>query len=265
MELQFDHIVHFIEGHPKKAIKEWQKQGIQGAMGGSHEKWGTYNSLLYARTSYIEFLAMENKVNAETCDNPLISQLVSDLHNGEGIGQICFRTTNIEKLKKELEEKGCSTLPIFPGSRKRQDGSIIHWKMLFIKGESTLPFPFFIEWGQSDEVRFKELKEMDMIDGKLEKHQIKSILFACRNAEQSASEWSRLFDFPIKSIGLDSVSSLKKATVLSGNTEIIFCEPLNEEGMIYHTLQSRGERPFSIQFGPQLFHGTFSLYGSFYQ
>ncbi|MEH7346857.1 VOC family protein [Bacillus sp. JJ1532] len=265
MELQLDHIVHFIKGDPKKAIEAWQKLGLQAVMGGSHEKWGTFNSLLYNSTSYIEFLAIENEEIAQNSDNPLITQLVSDLQREEGIGQICFRTTDILTVKKELEKKGCKTFPIFPGSRKRKDGSTIKWKMLFLNQESTLPLPFFIEWEQQDEDRFNELKNLGMMDQKLEKHRIQSISFACKNGEKSAKEWSGLFDFPITYTVNNSDSSTKKTTIDCGSTKIIFCEPLDEKGIIYNTLKLRGERPFSVQLVPEILTQPISLFGSHYQ
>ncbi|WNS73521.1 VOC family protein [Bacillus sp. DTU_2020_1000418_1_SI_GHA_SEK_038] len=265
MELQLDHIVHFIKGSPKKAIDEWEKIGYQAVIGGSHEKWGTFNSLLYNSTSYIEFLAVEDEGIAQNSDNPLISQLVSDLHKGEGIGQICFRTNDILTVKNELEKKGCKTFPIFPGSRKRQDGSTIKWKMLFIKQESTLPSPFFIEWEQQDEDRYNELKKLGMVDQKLAKHQIQSINFACNNGEESAKEWSQLFDFPISHTEKDRESSLIKTTINCGTTKIIFCEPLDANGIVYDTLKLRGERPFLVQLEPELLTQPIFLFGSCYQ
>ena len=265
MELQLDHIVHFINGNPNKAIEEWEKLGFKAVMGGSHEKWGTFNSLIYNSTSYIEFLAIENEELAQNSDNPLIRQLVTDLQREEGIGQICFRTTDILSVKNELENKGCKTFPIFPGSRKRKDGTTIKWKMLFINQESPLPLPFFIEWEQQDEDRFNELKKLGMMDQKLEKHRIQSISIACKNGEESAKEWSQLFDFPITHIESDPESFTKKTTINCGSTEIIFCEPLDEKGIVDQTLKLRGERPFLIQLDPQFMTKPISLFGSYYQ
>lgn len=265
MDLQLDHIVHFLSDHPNKAIMEWKKLGYKAVMGGSHESWGTFNSLLYSSISYIEFLAVENQTIAEQSDNPLIIQLITDLRNGDGIGQICFRTKDIVMLKEQLKNKGITTFPIFHGCRKRHDGSMIRWKMLFMKEKASLPFPLFIEWEQMDEDRFEELKVLGMTDKKLENHSVKSIFIACYNAEKTAKEWTRLFDFPIINNNFVVNFSTKSIVLQCGSLELVFCESLSQEGVIHETLKSRGERPFFIQFQPMLFDKPTSLFHSYYQ
>ncbi|QED47875.1 VOC family protein [Cytobacillus dafuensis] len=265
MDLQLDHLVHFISDHPNKAVMEWKKLGYKAVMGGSHESWGTFNSLLYSSTSYIEFIAVENQTIAEQSDNPLIKQLITDLKNRDGIGQICFRTKDLVMMKEQLNKKGITTFPIFPGSRKRQDGSMIRWKMLFIKEKASFPFPFFIEWEQNDEDRFIELKALSVTDKKLENHSVKSVFIACYNAEKTAMEWTRLFDFPIINNNFVVNFSTKSIVLQCGSTELIFCESLNQEGIIHETLKSRGERPFFIQFQPMLFEKPISVFHSHYQ
>lgn len=140
--MQLDHIVHFIKRNPQEIIDYLSVRNIKAVQGGRHEKWGTYNSLLYLNSSYIEFLAIENKATAMQSDNPLVQQAVQDLATFEGLGQVCFRTENIEALKQELNEKGYKTYPIFPGERMRADGQMIKWKMLFLQAKREVPFPF---------------------------------------------------------------------------------------------------------------------------
>lgn len=164
MTLQIDHIVHFIHRHPKEIVDILKEKGFKAIMGGQHEHWGTYNSLLYSKKSYIEFLSVENKEVANKSDNPLIQQLTNFIKYGEGLGQVCFRTNNILQLKEMLIDQGYSTSKIINGSRKREDGKMIRWKMLFITDECELPYPFFIEWEQTDMERLKDLSEQGLID-----------------------------------------------------------------------------------------------------
>lgn len=264
MKLALDHIVHFIQQHPKVAVEVWKKHGYHAVMGGRHEKWGTYNSLLYVGEAYIEYLAIENINIAAQSDNPLIIQFVNDFTSGEGLGQICFRTSNIHELKEQLEKKGCQTYPIFNGSRKRQDGSMIKWKMLFIKDSSSLPNPFFIEWQQEDSVRMKELKELGYLDDRLGKHSIHSIKVAVNDCEAAAKDWERLFHFTLNGIYIDEHSSMKKAILKAESFEIHFCQPLNEESFIHNILRKRGERPFEINFAPNLVPSSFCLFSGIY-
>lgn len=264
MNLALDHIVHFIKEHPNVAVEKWKMRGFHAVMGGSHEKWGTYNSLLYVGEAYIEYLTIENTEIAAKSANPLILQLVRDLTNGEGFGQICFRTNNMVDLKEQIENKGYQTYPIFNGSRKKQDGSIIRWKMLFIKDSSSLPYPFFIEWEQEDSARMKDLKDLGYLDESLTKHSIHFIQVAVNDCESAARDWANIFDCTLPDIHMDEHSSVKKA-VLKGETfEIHFCQPHSEDSPIHNILCKRGERPFEIHFDPVLDTKSFTLFGSQY-
>lgn len=264
MDIKLDHIVHFLNRHPIDAVHEWKKLGYHAVMGGSHEYWGTFNSLMYLSSAYIEFLAIENESIANHSNNLLISQLVKDLKNGEGIGQICFRTTNIEVIKQQLENNGYQTFPIFNGSRKRQDGKTIAWKMLFINEGSMLPYPFFIEWEQDDIERYNDLRNVGMIDSRLETYTIQTIYYAAQDCERVAKEWSQIFALPISEFIQDSNLNVKAMRVKIDSTEILFCEPLEKKGIVYDTLKTRGERPFQIITSPQLQKESFSLFGSCY-
>lgn len=265
MNLALDHIVHFIQHHPNAAVEEWEKLGFHAVMGGSHENWGTFNSLLYVGESYIEYLAIENIAIAAKSDNPLISQFVKDLPNGEGIGQICFRTNNMLQLKEVLEAKGCKTYPIFNGSRKRQDGTMIKWKMLFIKDQSSLPYPFFIEWEQENSIRMKDLKALGYLDERLMEHSIHSIYVAVNDCEFAARDWANLFHFVLTDIHIDEQLALKKAILKGKSFEIHFCQPLHEESSISKILAKRGERPFKINFEPSLEVESISLFSVKYK
>lgn len=264
MDLKIDHIVHFIKHHPEEAVKEWKKLGYHAVMGGSHTQWGTFNSLLYIGLSYIEYLAIEDIHIASQSENPLISQIVSDLHHGEGFAQICFRTSDIFRVKEQLEKKGCKTFPVFNGSRKRQDGSTIHWKMLFINEKQALPYPFFIEWEEADANRFKDLKLLNMIDQNLENHQIQALFIATNDCEKTAKEWSRLLELPIIPPSVDSLYTSKKTGVRIDMMDIIFFEPMSKDGIVYETLKSKGERPFLVQIHPPLKNEPITLFSSIY-
>ncbi|MEK4969884.1 VOC family protein [Cytobacillus sp. FSL R7-0696] len=191
--MQLDHIVHFIKRNPQEIIDYLSVMNIKAVQGGRHEKWGTYNSLLYLNSSYIEFLAIENKATAMQSDNPLVQQAVQDLATFEGLGQVCFRTENIEVLKQELNEKGYKTYPIFPGERMRADGQMIKWKMLFLQAKREVPFPFFIQWQQDDHTRYEEFKSLGMIDQQLIHTKIKDIKYIVESPEETAAEWRELF------------------------------------------------------------------------
>lgn len=176
-------------------------------------------------------------------DNPLIKQLTEEIRLGEGIGQICFRTNNIEKLQSELTGKGFETFPIFDGSRKRADGSILSWKMLFIKENPDYIYPFFIDWGMEDDNRFEELEQLGLIDEKLATKEIAAVYIASKDFEKSAAAWQEIIPASGSDVYISNDGKEKRASILIGSVKIIFCQPLYENGRTMEVLRKRGRSP----------------------
>lgn len=252
MNLALDHLVHFIKAEPSEPVKKWGDVGYKAVLGGSHENWGTYNSLLYIGQSYIEFLSIESNHIAAAAENPLIKQLTDELPSGEGIGQLCFRTSNIEELKAELKRKGFESLPIFEGSRKRQDGSLLSWKMLFFKENPHYKYPFFIDWGVEDDRRFEELRHLGFIDENLENKKIEEVFIASSDCEMSADSWKAIMPNFMTDVYISSNGKEKRASIGIGSVKLTFCQPLQDEGRVLEVLKKRGEKPFAVQLSPGL-------------
>ena len=252
MNLALDHLVHFIKAEPSEPVKKWGNVGYKAVLGGSHENWGTYNSLLYIGQSYIEFLSIESNHIAAAAENPLIKQLTDELPSGEGIGQLCFRTSNIEELKAELKRKGFESLPIFEGSRKRQDGSLLSWKMLFFKENPHYKYPFFIDWGVEDDRRFEELRHLGFIDENLENKKIEEVFIASSDCEMSADSWKAIMPNFMTDVYISSNGKEKRASIGIGSVKLTFCQPLLDEGRVLEVLKKRGEKPFAVQLSPGL-------------
>lgn len=189
--MKFDHVVHFIEGTPEDAVNYWKDQNLHPIVGGRHEKWGTSNALLYGKDSYIEWLALDNRDIAEGADHPLTQLL---LHNGPGFGTVCFRTSSISDLHRRLTESGFQTSGILDGSRRTADGKLVEWKMLFVNEEpsSRLPNPFFIQWNDSDENRFKGLKADGAMAEAQEKMALDRCIFGVEDVEEASERWKEL-------------------------------------------------------------------------
>lgn len=252
MNLALDHLVHFIKAEPSEAVEKWGNVGYKAVLGGSHENWGTYNSLLYIGQSYIEFLSIESNHIAAAAENPLIKQLTDELPSGEGIGQLCFRTSNIEELKAELKRKGFESLPIFEGSRMREDGSLLSWKMLFFKENPHYKYPFFIDWGAEDDRRFEELRHLGFIDEKLENKKIEEVFIASHDCEKSAESWKAIMPNFMADVYISSNGKEKRASIGIGSVKLTFCQPLQDEGRVLEVLKNRGEKPFAVQLSPGL-------------
>ena len=57
--MKLDHVVYFTEKAPEEMVAEQQAVDSHAVVGGSHEKWGTHNALLYMKNAYIEWLSVE--------------------------------------------------------------------------------------------------------------------------------------------------------------------------------------------------------------
>ena len=259
--LKIDHIVHFLERDSSCAAEAFSNEGIRVAAGGSHERWGTKNSLCYSSDgTYIEWLSVENHDIAAACDNPLIRQQLSDLKKGEGFGQICLRTDDIGQLAEALTEKGFSC-HIFDGQRKRTDGTILEWKMLFLEEDfgHQIPYPFFIQWGKSDELRLQELRDSGLLNG----FSIKRITYLVEDAEAAARKWAPILEgMEIKQYK-DEKEELEGLQAKIGSGFVFFAETTDPKKAIL--IKERGERPVAVALTGLEKSGNLVVRGGSYQ
>jgi hypothetical protein len=116
--------------------------GVRAAFGGVHPGAGTQNALLsLGKSRYLEIIAPDPKqpVSADArdlrkLDEPVIVGWAQ--HPGD-----------IEAFAQRLKGEGFELVGPKPGSRKRPDGRVLHWKTLALKDDANGLFPFFIEWG----------------------------------------------------------------------------------------------------------------------
>ncbi|WP_161598919.1 VOC family protein [Bacillus mesophilum] len=252
MNITLDHVVHFIADTPKNVVDTFQNKGIHAVPGGSHQHWGTYNGLLYTASSYIEFFAIEHDVIAAGSDNPLVKYLRERIKREEGIGQICFRTDNMNNLQQHLHKQDLKTLPIFNGSRVRDDGKRIQWKMLFIEEtDPSIPFPFFIEWAENDDIRLTELKNSGFIHPALENSYIELIQWPVPDFKQAARAWSPLFK---DKMVINNTMQITQIT--AGNTKIQLFSEDGKESL---------KKECKIKINPPLQNGPLYVNGVVYE
>lgn len=262
MAIYFDHLVHFINAAPREVVESMKEHGWHAVPGGRHEKWGSYNSLLYAGLSYIEFLAVENAEIAEESTNPLIQLLTKDQ---QGFGQICLRTDDIERWKEDLSKKEIATGPVIHAERMRENGDLLKWKMLFIEesGEG-LPYPFFIEWGQDDCERLGNMKQLGIIPETQADRKISAVHFGVENIESRAADWSRLLNIKAGETYLDSTLGTSCKSIQVAGTELVFTEP-GDNDYIRGLIAKRGERPLMASFDGCETKSAVELYGGLYR
>lgn len=189
--MELDHIVHFVRNNPQEVTTLWRGKGFYAAVGGQHINWGTHNALLYVKDCYIEWLSIEREEVASRADHPLTRLLLFDQ---VGFGTVCLRTSNIEAVNDDLKVRGINTSGVLDAERRTEAGQLIKWKMLFIEEEVSagLPSPFFIEWQEPDQVRYKKLMENGAIQESNEELAIERCVFGVWDPEEAAQRWRKL-------------------------------------------------------------------------
>ncbi|WP_419881041.1 VOC family protein [Peribacillus sp. B-H-3] len=244
MDLLFDHLVHFINRSPAEAADKMKEIGRHAVIGGKHEKWGTWNSLMHAGLAYIEFLAVNDIKKARHADNDLISLLLQN-HHHEGFGAICFRTQDISSLRNVLLQKGMNPKKVIHAERRLEDGALLQWKMLFIEQkEGELPLPFFIEW-EEDSIRLKNLLDRGIIIKSGADEGISSVYFRVKNCKATAAKWSMLLDAKIEEFYLDHTLDCFCGSIIAGGTRLIFAEP-SSKCKVSADIEEIGQKPFKV-------------------
>ncbi len=200
---------------------------------------------------------MEDTLKAKNSNNPLIKQHLHDVQFGIGIGQICIRVREIEKLQHKLHDLGLNVSDIYPGKRTRTDGKIIQWKMLFINQDFNeyLPYPFFIEWEEDDNLRIEDFLQNGILGPTSRKREISTVWFAVKDIQTVAEKWRHLLEgnilsFEDKEYGMDGL----EIDVQSTKIRFVSYDSLKKSS--YFTVEHGCERPFLVELsnGKDLIH-----------
>ncbi|GGH73247.1 uncharacterized protein (DUF302 family) [Pullulanibacillus pueri] len=251
MTLSLDHLVWFAH-KPEAAIDELKGMGIHAIQGGRHEKWGTYNSLAYFGLSYIEFIGIKNvSIAKKEKHNRLIIHIVEAMSegNGEGPARIAIRTNHIEELAEKFKKQGLAVFGPFPGERMTQEGEVLKWSLLFPEDPaSTLQLPFFIQWEETDDVRYASFKDKGLVGKHIADNlKIESVGIAVRNLDETVNKWARLIDGTPGETYQSKILSASYRELELSESKLIFCTP-NGRGIAQDVLTERGETPFLVNF-----------------
>lgn len=130
--------------------------------GGKHEQLGTYNKLSYTDLSYIEFIDAYDRTlvhkAAQSAEERLsFAASLKRTEYVEGFKRLCFRTDDINALKKHFNQLGVNTLGPSHMQRVTPEGQIIEWQLLYIDEDRNYELPFFIQWGATESERMQTL------------------------------------------------------------------------------------------------------------
>ncbi|MFS0577407.1 VOC family protein [Sporosarcina sp. 179-K 3D1 HS] len=192
--MKLDHVVYFTNKPPEQVVEEQAETGRPAVVGGRHEKWGTHNALRYVRNAYVEWLSVNRMDIASSVNHPLTKLMLHDLEKGEGWGTLCLSVEGIEAFNEEVQNKGFTTSGVLDAERRTTDGQLRKWKMLFIDQpiSDELPYPFFIEWEEPEDIRFAKLRKDGTIAPPNEELEIKECVFGVRDPLKETGEWAIL-------------------------------------------------------------------------
>src|SRR5699024_8876683 len=117
----------------------------------------------------------------------------------EGGARIALRSNDLQADADRFRELGLDVVGPTDLSRKRPDGSVLSWKLLFVGKPGEYPeLPFFIEWDDSDEERTRDLIEQ----GTLAEHPIsditlESVGIAVKDIETVTENWAKYLQLEI--------------------------------------------------------------------
>ncbi len=142
-----DHIV-YVCSDLENEIQRFQKiLGIKISYGGRHLDKGTHNALFrIGERSYFELLAPDPERDTEID----VQWLGAGEANEHRISAWCVQPDDISQALEFMNEESKYNYALYPGSRKKSDGSILSWKLgLCDKMMKTDVFPFLIDWAES--------------------------------------------------------------------------------------------------------------------
>ena len=120
-----------------------QHTGVRAAFGGVHPGRGTQNALLSLGTRrYLEIIAPDPQ---QTSSSSELNAELKELSEPRLVGWAAH-PGDVQVLAADLARAGVAAEGPTPGSRKRPEGSVLHWKTLKLKDDANGLLPFFIEW-----------------------------------------------------------------------------------------------------------------------
>lgn len=248
MTFQFDHFIHFVNS-PEKAIDVYEELGLHAVEGGRHENHGTFNGLSYFGLSYVELIGVFDKEILTSVAEPhsLRATIVAnDL--SEGGMRIALRSKDLHTDAERFKKLGLEVIGPTDLSRRRPDGSLVSWQLLFVGKQGEDPeLPFFIQWDEADEERFADLKERGTIaDHPLGDVTLSAVGFAVKDISAATERWSNYLQLEIGDSYIDESLNAQAQVVKLQGGNVIFYEPLGD-GKAKEILEKRGEKPFLLE------------------
>jgi catechol 2,3-dioxygenase-like lactoylglutathione lyase family enzyme len=137
MTLTLDHVVIAVNDL-EQATADYRELGFTVIYGGKHASGTTHNALVCFRDgTYLELLAPTGEP-----PKPGAMDFSHLLEHGEGVVAYALASDDLEVDAMARRQKGIRVGALMEGSRKREDGVELRWKMALIDGGMS---PFLIQ------------------------------------------------------------------------------------------------------------------------
>lgn len=157
MSAVLDHVVVFV-ADLTEAMERYAQLGFTVVPGGVHASGLTHNAIVpFADGSYVELLGftrpsqyadmrdarangtMSSAVAGKT---PLDQRFLPRAADGVGLADAAIGCGEVDRVITRARDEGLPVSGPMPGSRRKPDGSVIAWQLVFPEGEEL---PFLIE------------------------------------------------------------------------------------------------------------------------
>ena len=141
--LAIDHVIVPVENLDAAASRYYEQRGLASVSGGRHPGHGTANRIVPLGSSYIELMAVVDRVEADS--SPLGSWVERRLRDGgDRPALLCLRTDDVEGVALRTGREP------FQMHRARPDGVRLEWRLVALDAALNEGLPFFIQWFVDD-------------------------------------------------------------------------------------------------------------------
>ena len=136
--IELDHVLIAVTDLDAAGREFEARHGLASVAGGRHPGWGTANRIVPLGDTYLELVAAVDA--AEAAGSPF-GRWVAAAPSGRPLGW-AVRTQGLDVIAGRLR------LAVTTGSRRREDGQVLRWRLAGMEQAVADPaLPFFIEWG----------------------------------------------------------------------------------------------------------------------
>lgn len=237
---RFDHVIIGVRDL-EAASERYRALGFEVNPGGRHTGLGTANAIIRFGVDYIELLTIADPEEAERAGGS--SKVLLDLlQNRPGaLAGYALATADIEEDAERLKQGGLAAVGPFAMERLRPDGRLLSWRLLVPEGVSwRRPWPFLIQWDQSDEQRLSWEQPGSHPNGATT---VLGVSVVVANLEDAVELYR-------DKLGLEPRVEGDRATIAVGGFQITLL-PASADAAAAQTLSEIGEGPVAAVIGVQ--------------